>query len=479
MIDRYATAEGRDALVNAYLSGSITPNSSGMIKPAAVLILEARAAAKAETMTNRWLAGKEPPFLDGKLVRSRLGLTAYEVIGCALDATMPSGWAVQAHGGVSGDEAITACAWSLAPVVAQGIKSPTLSTFAGITEEEALVIAASVEDAEASPWDAAPREELEAVVAELVASPARQPVVGRLVDRETRAAQIERDRLLDGYYERDHQEEPEEEEESDDEPPAAEIEDVIERDVDAAPPRVMKRLVVLQATHEDRDVAPLSADEEALRPRTRGDCAGGPRPCPWVSCRHNLYLDAKGETLHLTWSEKEPGEVTESCALDIADRGAHQRHHIGAAMNVSHEMVRSIEQLSLGHLWTTGQAEDLAEFSAQEFGDKPLALTNYASSSRVKIFTKDIDMSDEDRAHQRDAPARALYQRAVASGSFQFLSELAQTAMTMIYADRMSREAAAASLHMTMAELYGTLDRARDRLRSEEKKKMKETVNVE
>ncbi len=28
-----------------------------------------------------------------------------------------------------------------------------------------------------------------------------------------------------------------------------------------------------------------------VRPKTRGECASGPRPCPWVSCRHHLYLD--------------------------------------------------------------------------------------------------------------------------------------------------------------------------------------------
>lgn len=27
------------------------------------------------------------------------------------------------------------------------------------------------------------------------------------------------------------------------------------------------------------------------RPRTRGDCKDGPRPCPWVSCRHHLLLE--------------------------------------------------------------------------------------------------------------------------------------------------------------------------------------------
>jgi hypothetical protein len=30
---------------------------------------------------------------------------------------------------------------------------------------------------------------------------------------------------------------------------------------------------------------------DACRPKTRADCADVPRPCPFVSCRWNLYLD--------------------------------------------------------------------------------------------------------------------------------------------------------------------------------------------
>lgn len=31
------------------------------------------------------------------------------------------------------------------------------------------------------------------------------------------------------------------------------------------------------------------------RPRTRGDCEGGIRPCPYVSCKHNLFIDVVDE----------------------------------------------------------------------------------------------------------------------------------------------------------------------------------------
>lgn len=45
----------------------------------------------------------------------------------------------------------------------------------------------------------------------------------------------------------------------------------------------------------DRSKRPLrlvrenpTAENEG-RPRTRGECRGAERPCPWVSCRHSLY----------------------------------------------------------------------------------------------------------------------------------------------------------------------------------------------
>ena len=41
-----------------------------------------------------------------------------------------------------------------------------------------------------------------------------------------------------------------------------------------------------------------------LRPRTRGDCKDAVRPCPWISCRHNLafHLDQKG-VVRLTFDD--------------------------------------------------------------------------------------------------------------------------------------------------------------------------------
>lgn len=48
-----------------------------------------------------------------------------------------------------------------------------------------------------------------------------------------------------------------------------------------------------------------------LRPRARGECERGERPCPWATCRHHLG----------SWTLD--SDADETCSLDVADRGQH------------------------------------------------------------------------------------------------------------------------------------------------------------
>jgi len=81
------------------------------------------------------------------------------------------------------------------------------------------------------------------------------------------------------------------------------------------------------------------------KPKTRGECKDGPRPCPFVSCRHHLALDI-GETTGHVW-ERYPGkdlaELEHTCALDVADRGPHRLIELGRLLNVSRERIRQVE----------------------------------------------------------------------------------------------------------------------------------------
>ncbi len=86
------------------------------------------------------------------------------------------------------------------------------------------------------------------------------------------------------------------------------------------------------------------------RPKTRGDCAGVARPCPYVACRHNLYLDInKTGNIRYTRLGLEPWDVDpeKSCALDIADKGGVTLEEIGEILDVTRERVRQIEAIAL------------------------------------------------------------------------------------------------------------------------------------
>lgn len=102
---------------------------------------------------------------------------------------------------------------------------------------------------------------------------------------------------------------------------------------------------------------PVIVDEVApVRPRTRGDCIDGPRPCPWVSCWHHLLPGHVGEkaTHQADTSDEALLAVLESmphtCDLDAADRGGATLEEIAQSFSVTREWIRQIESKALKHL---------------------------------------------------------------------------------------------------------------------------------
>jgi len=95
---------------------------------------------------------------------------------------------------------------------------------------------------------------------------------------------------------------------------------------------------------------PPSEDEP--RPKTRAECLNGPRPCPFVSCKHHLYLDVSQKTgaIKLNFPDIEVEDMTESCALDVADRGGTTLEEVGAIMNLTRERIRQVEVKALAKL---------------------------------------------------------------------------------------------------------------------------------
>jgi hypothetical protein len=92
-----------------------------------------------------------------------------------------------------------------------------------------------------------------------------------------------------------------------------------------------------------------------LRPKSRGDCNAAPRPCPWVGCRYHTYLDATTGGILMNRPALEVWELgADSCALDLADRGAQTPSTIGRVLNVTAERVRQLEEIAIRKLRLRG-----------------------------------------------------------------------------------------------------------------------------
>lgn len=107
----------------------------------------------------------------------------------------------------------------------------------------------------------------------------------------------------------------------------------------------------------------LYPEKDYSKPRTRGECIDGPRPCPFVSCKYHLFVDVSPSTgaIKLNFPDLEVWELAESCALDIADQGGKRLEDVGAIMNVTRERVRQIEHMAIAALERSPKVAALRE----------------------------------------------------------------------------------------------------------------------
>ncbi len=98
------------------------------------------------------------------------------------------------------------------------------------------------------------------------------------------------------------------------------------------------------------------------RPKDRSECITGPRPCPFVACKHHLYLDVNPDTgsIKLNFPDVPVWEMKETCALDIADRGGVTLEEVGEILNLTRERIRQVEVMGLEKLRETDLAADLS-----------------------------------------------------------------------------------------------------------------------
>jgi hypothetical protein len=99
----------------------------------------------------------------------------------------------------------------------------------------------------------------------------------------------------------------------------------------------------------DPDEADLLAEIGRRRPRTRADCVNGERPCLFVACKYNLYLDVNPETgsVKLNFPDKEIWDLPYTCALDVAEKGGITLEEVGEIMNLTRERIRQVETRGL------------------------------------------------------------------------------------------------------------------------------------
>ncbi len=107
------------------------------------------------------------------------------------------------------------------------------------------------------------------------------------------------------------------------------------------------------------------------RPTDRRQCRDGPRPCPWVGCGHHLYLDVlPSGAVRVPHPEIPVWEMTETCVLDIADRGEPLLlEQVAEMLAMTSERVRQVEARALSILREQDDsidAETIAESSEMQ-----------------------------------------------------------------------------------------------------------------
>jgi hypothetical protein len=134
----------------------------------------------------------------------------------------------------------------------------------------------------------------------------------------------------------------------------------------------------------------LYPEVDVERPRLRSDCVAGARPCPFVSCKHHLFLDVSARTgaIKLNFPDLEVWDMTETCALDVADRGGTTLEEVGAIMNLTRERIRQVEVKGLAKLQALRDMEALRDY----VDEGPVG------KRRLPILGKDEDESGENDA---------------------------------------------------------------------------------
>ncbi len=140
----------------------------------------------------------------------------------------------------------------------------------------------------------------------------------------------------------------------------------------------------------------------AERPKTRAECIGHDRPCPFVSCKHHLYLDVSARTgaIKLNFPDLEVWEMNETCALDVSDKGGTTLEEVGAIMNLTRERIRQVEVKGLAKLQALKDMSALRDYVDEgPVGKRRLPV--------IAAPVEDDEDEDEDENETVEAAAKA------------------------------------------------------------------------
>jgi Sigma-70, region 4 len=156
----------------------------------------------------------------------------------------------------------------------------------------------------------------------------------------------------------------------------------------------------------------LFPETDYWKPQSRAECAEGPRPCPFVSCKHHLFIDVSPRTgaIKLNFPDLEVWDLGESCALDVADRGGTTLEDVGAIMNLTRERIRQVEVKALAKLEALSDMYSLRDhvdegpvgkrrlpqLTKEELSGKGKAKTKAVVAPKLEIDDEDEDEFDSD-----------------------------------------------------------------------------------
>lgn len=112
---------------------------------------------------------------------------------------------------------------------------------------------------------------------------------------------------------------------------------------------------------------PEQPGRDYLRPRTFEECEsvglGDITPCPFVSCKHHLYLDVNPRTgsIKLNFPGREVDELPATCALRVAQHGGRTLDAVAEVMALTRQRLSQLEDRILDkiRMMALDAAEDL------------------------------------------------------------------------------------------------------------------------